>query len=59
MMWREEKEWRQYQNEKYVIVKAQMAFDHNMLIDPPLPPLEYYTLCFTETTWYKIQNDTC
>ena len=31
-MSREEKELRQYQNEKYVIVKAQMALDHNMLI---------------------------
>ena len=49
-MSREEKELRQYQNEKYVIVKAQLALDHNMLIDPPLPLLEYCTVCFTVTT---------
>ena len=40
----ERKKWRQYQNEKYVIVKAQMTLDHNMLIDPPLPLLEYCTI---------------
>ena len=37
-------------NEKYVIVKAHMTSDHNMLIDPPLPLLEYCSLCFTVTT---------
>ena len=52
------KKWRQYQNEKSVIVKAQMTLDHNMLIDPPLPQLGYCTLWLSETTLYKMQNDT-
>ena len=41
-----------------VIVKAQMTLDHNMLIDPPLPLLGYCTLWLSETTLYKMQNDT-
>ena len=35
------KKWRQYQNEKYVIVKAHMTLDHNKLIELPLPLLGY------------------
>ena len=33
-----------------------MALYHNILIDPPLPLLEYYTLCFIHDIKYKMTH---
>ena len=57
MMSREEK-MTQYQNEKYVIVKAQMTLDHNMLLDPPLPirNIVHYALLKLHDIRYKMTH---